>query len=104
MLRNISLPLLCMLLGACAPDTAGPTKAAAPSSAPIAHAPKATAAVADDGPSYEVSIASAAADRAHALDECSSKSKPQRAACTQAADAAFNDAKGAAEIKRKAAR
>jgi hypothetical protein len=51
----------------------------------------------DEGPSYEVSIASAEADRVRAKDLCDSGDKAQRRACLQAADAAYDKAKNSAE-------
>ena len=44
------------------------------------------------------------ADRVHALEGCGSKGKAERTTCTQAADAEFDQAKSAAESRRKGAR
>ena len=57
---------------------------------------------ADSRPSYEVSIASAGADRVHAMETCDAKPKPERAGCRAAADAAFNKAKADADASHEA--
>ena len=105
--RITLLILLCALLCGCTPDPDGRTRAAGGTteSHPLATtANSATPAPpAEAEPSYEVSIASAAADRVHTLEECSSKAKAERATCTQAADAEYNQAKSAAESRRKGA-
>jgi hypothetical protein len=54
-------------------------------------------------PSYEVSIASAEADRVRARDLCDSGDQARRHACIEAADAAYDSAKRAAESSRNAA-
>ena len=92
---------------ACAPEGTGPSAHSALPSATEPKAPQAPAAakqaVPDDpGPSYEVSIASAEADRVHALEQCSSKNKAEHAACASAADAAYDQARSAADRGRKA--
>ena len=103
--RLVLLPLACALLCGCAPDTNDRTTAAAAESKPAVTFPaSATAARAEEEPSYEVSIASAAADRVHALDQCNSKAKAERSPCVQTADAEYDQAKSAAESKRKGAR
>lgn len=50
-----------------------------------------------DRPSYEVAIASAQADRVHALNSCDDKQGAPRAACVRAADSAYDQSRGAAE-------
>lgn len=101
------LPLTCLLLCGCAPDTNGPTPA--PAVHPKGSAPSARAAAdgkpalaAANAPSYEVSIASAEADRVRARDQCDSKVKAERTACTEAADAAYDQAKSAADRAQEA--
>ena len=106
--RTTLLALLCALACGCTPEpdgrtaTTGGTMASWP---PTTSADSTTAAPSvESGTSYEVSIASAAADRVHALEGCGSKAKPERASCTQAADAEYDQAKSAAESRRKGAR
>ena len=98
----------CLLLCGCAPGPDGRTTAAGgttESRPPPTTANSTTATPAPEvEPSYEVSIASAAADRVHALEGCGSKAKAERATCTQAADANYDQAKSAAEGRRKGAR
>ena len=102
------LPLALWLLFGCTPKTSVPSPAA---DAPEAgHAPSASAATArtsalpeSTGASYEVSIASAQADRVQARDQCDSKVKAERAACRDAADAAYDQAKSAADSAHNAA-
>ena len=101
-----TMSLTVMLLCGCTPGgktpsaSGGPT-AQGPSVAAAAPAVR-TAAPTVTAPSYEVSIASAQADRVHARDECDSKPKPARASCFQAADATYDEAKSAAEKVRDA--
>jgi hypothetical protein len=103
------LPLVLWLLLGCAPDTGGPSSVAAVSDA--RRAPSVTAAGAAGTPalpdataaSYEVSIASAEADRVRARDLCDSKVKAERAACIDAADTAYEQAKSAADSAQNAA-
>jgi hypothetical protein len=106
--RTALLTLLCALLCGCTPDPDGRSTAAGATagSRPLATTANSTepAPPAEVEPSYEVSIASAAADRLHALEGCSSKAKVERATCTQAADAEYEQAKSAAESRRKGAR
>ena len=106
--RISPLILLCALLCGCTPDPDGRTTAAGATTGgrPLATTANSTTAAspAEVEPSYEVSIASAAADRVHALEGCSSKAKAERTTCTQAADAEYDQAKSAAETKRKGAR
>jgi hypothetical protein len=102
------LPLMVWLLCACAPDTSGPQQALGASgtqAAPTADAaPGGKPAQPDlNEPSYEVSIASAEADRVRARDLCDSGDKDHRHACIEAADAAYDQAKNAAESARNAA-
>jgi hypothetical protein len=106
-MRSIVLPVLtCWLLCGCAPGTddqgRSPPRAGI---SPAANAP-------GDGrseppaplpPSYEVSIASAEADRVRARDLCDTGERAERRACVQAADAAYDHAKSAAENSRSAA-
>jgi hypothetical protein len=102
------LPLMLWLLCGCAPDSSGPNQV---QGAPRTHdSPAVSVAAAGqpalpdiNQPSYEVSIASAEADRVRARDLCDSGDKEQRHACIQAADAAYDRAKTAAESTRNAA-
>ncbi len=48
-------------------------------------------------PSYEVSIASAQADRVRARDQCEVQPAAQRKSCREAADKAYDQAKSAAD-------
>jgi hypothetical protein len=102
------LPLMFWLLCGCTPDTHGPTPA--PVLPRVGTAPSASAAAGDksalpggNGASYEVIIASAEADRVAARDACDSKVKAERPACTEAADAAYDQAKSAADNAHNAA-
>ena len=102
------LPLVLWLLAGCAPDTSGPSSTGAVSDA--RRAPSATAAAAAPSAvpeamaaSYEVSIASAESDRVRARDLCDSKVKAERTACIDAADAAYAQAKSAADSAHNAA-
>jgi len=96
------LSLVFWLLGGCAPDAGGRTPAAV---VPGAGSSGSTSAVAGgksappaaNAPSYEVSIASAEADRVRARDLCDSKVKAERSACIEAAEAAYAQAKSAAD-------
>lgn len=102
------LPLVLGLLFGCTPKTNGPsptTRVPEARHAPSASAAAArTAALSDStGASYEVSIASAQADRVQARDQCDSKVKAERAACLEAADAAYDQAKSAADSAHNAA-
>jgi hypothetical protein len=101
------LPLVLWLLLGCAPDTSGPSSAGAVSDArpaPSATAAAGTPALPDaTAASYEVSIASAEADRVRARDLCDSKVKAERAACIDAADTAYEQAKSAADSAQNAA-
>lgn len=71
-----------------AAGTAATTPAPPPSPAKSASA---------DRPSYDVAIASAQADRVHALNGCDDKQGAPRAACVRAADSAYDQARDAAE-------
>jgi len=90
-------------LFACAPSGSDHSvQSKAPSALPtVVQAPPASGRFStEEGPSYEVGIASAEADRVHALEQCSSKSKQERAACASAADAAYEEARSAAQQGR----
>jgi len=50
-----------------------------------------------DAASYEVTIASAQADRVRARDQCEVQPAAQRKSCREAADKAFDQAKSAAD-------
>ena len=102
------LPLMFWVLGGCAPDASGSKQAQqAPrtqGSAMASAAPGAKSAPSDvNEPSYEVSIASAEADRVRARELCDSGDLAQRHACIAAADAAYDRAKSVAETTRNAA-
>ena len=95
-----ALPLAALLLSAaCGGDSAGPTpdaKAAAPAERPaIAPAIIQPEEMADPAapPSYEVAIASAAADHNNAKKRCAAQPESVRAQCEQEANAAFSDSR-----------
>ncbi len=99
-MKTFLLACVAVMLCACARSPRDATPIAAPAM-PGANGPTRTAsggngASADEGPSYEVSIASAEADRVRARDLCDSGDKAQRRACLQAADAAYDQAKNSA--------
>lgn len=76
----------------------GPTLANGASSAepPGTASAQAPAPVLSD-PSYEVAVATAQAERMHALEVCDAKGKAERSACNKEADAAYDGAKVAAQ-------
>jgi hypothetical protein len=101
------LPLMFWLLCGCTPNTSGPTPGsavarAAGSRATSAAANEQAAMPGANAASYEVSIASAEADRVQAVDLCGSKVKAARPGCIAAADAAYDQAKSAAQSARSA--
>ena len=93
--RSILIAMLAnlLLLGACgrSPDNAAALATPAKDSGAIAPAIIPPSEVADPTapPSYEVGIASAAADRNNALERCASQPEAVRAQCEQEANAAF---------------
>ena len=95
------LALVFWTLGGCAPDTGGP--APAPEQPHASTAPSVTSAVSGKAApeefteSFEVSLASAEADRVRARDLCDKGDSAQRRTCLGAADAAYDKAKSAAE-------
>jgi hypothetical protein len=100
--KSVAQCLIVVLLCGCAPDgkapwstSGGPAEKVAPSAIGTSQAQP--AAPAPSAASYEVTIASAAADRVQARDLCDSKPKAVRTACMQAADAAYDQTKSAAE-------
>jgi hypothetical protein len=104
-----ALALSVLVLWGCSPDRDSPVAtplsgARIPSdvntNAGAASAPSRP--TADSYPSYEVSIASAGADRVHALETCDAQPKPERAECKAKADAAFNKAKADADANHEA--
>ena len=83
-------------------EPAPAAKPAAGTAAPsVAQLPGAAESASPDGPSYEVAIASAQADRVRALNGCDDKQGAARAACVRAADAAFDQARDGAEKMRE---
>jgi hypothetical protein len=98
---NPALAVIVVLLCGCSPGAKNPSVPAgvAPQRAPAAVAamPIRAPAPVQQAPSYEVSIASAEADRVHARDVCDSTPKPERNRCLQAAETAYDRAKSAAE-------
>lgn len=100
------LPLSYLMLSGCSPggnDAApGPVVLNRASSveSPATASAQARAPVVSD-PSYEVAVASAQADRVHALEVCDAKSKSERVACGREADAAYDTAKTAAQGLRE---
>ena len=101
-MKPVALCLIVGLLCGCAPDGKAPWSAPGGSAAHVAPPPIGSnraqaAAPVTSAASYEVSIASAEADRVHARDLCDSKPKETRTACMQAADAAYDEAKIAAD-------
>jgi len=99
LLRLLALSL--WTLGGCAPGTGGP--APAPTPPHTSTAPSVTAAVSEkaapdeNAASFEVTLASAEADRVRARDLCDKGDSAQRRACLSTADAAYDRAKSAAE-------
>jgi hypothetical protein len=101
-----------LLLCGCARDadrarpTTGKPAATAASSAITADAGtrQAAGAILPSTPSYEVAIASAQADRVHALNGCDGKQGASRAACVREADRAYDEARSAAEQVRGSTR
>ena len=95
-------PMVICMLCACAPTPRSTTPTTAPALPSADGSPASTAlgenasSPDDEGPSYEVSIASAEADRVRARDLCDSGDKAERRACLQAADAAYDQAKNSA--------
>jgi hypothetical protein len=99
-------PLLASILwtlGGCAPDAGGGTASTRPIPHTASTAPSVGAAVGgkaapeENAASYEVSLASAEADRLRARDLCDTGDSARRRACIAAADAAYDQAKSAAE-------
>jgi hypothetical protein len=92
--RNGILPLALLALAACgsppAPPAASVTLAADATVAPPITSPDVVADPAEP-PSYEVGIASAAADRNRALERCAGQPDAVRTQCEQEANAAFAD-------------
>ena len=92
----------CLLLLGCSSSgnggAPGPALANGASSAesPATASAQAPAPALSD-PSYEVAIATAQADRMHALEVCDAKGKPERSACNKEADAAYDGAKATAQ-------
>jgi hypothetical protein len=93
--RNGFLALALLALAACGDTPAPPAASVAPptdtSVAPAIIAPD-VAADPTEPPSYEVGIASAAANRNRALDLCAKQPEAVRTQCEQEANAAFADA------------
>lgn len=91
--RTACLLALMTLLVACAREVAetGSASSRADSSAEIAPAIIAPADIADPAqpPSYEVSIASAAADHNKAVERCAKQPEAVRTQCEQEANASF---------------
>ena len=91
----MSGPMLC----GCSPRDAGlvATRASGPAAGVTSRAGAGRQVPADTSPSYEVIIASAGADRVRAREVCDAKLKLERAACNLEVDAAYDQAKQAAE-------
>lgn len=103
--RNAYLILMLALLSACAREeraTAEPTADAGGLLADVAPAIIAPHETADPAqpPSYEVSIASAAADRNQALERCAKQPEAVRTQCKLEAHAAFSEAASALQPLR----
>lgn len=101
-MKPVALCLMVVLLCGCAPDGKALWSMPGGSAAKVAPAPIGTARAQAAAPvpqaaSYEVSIASAEADRVQARDQCDSKPKAERTGCMQAADAAYDQVKAAAQ-------
>jgi hypothetical protein len=100
--KSVALCLIVVLLYGCSPDGKAAWSAPGGSAATVAPAPMDTARAqaaepVPSAPSYEVSIASAQADRVQGRDQCDAKPKAVRSACMQAADDAYDQAKSAAQ-------
>ena len=89
-----------LLLGACDPEPNSAAVEKAMPALPPAIIPPAEVADPAEPPSYEVGIATAAAERKHARDQCAEKSERLRAICETEADAAFADAEAGLEDLR----
>jgi hypothetical protein len=102
LLPSISLvvALLCGCTPRAQPQAANAAPAAQGAPAPVRTAVVQAAAPVEQATSYEVSIASAQADRVHARDQCDSKPKVARPSCFQQADAVYDQLKSAAEKVR----
>jgi hypothetical protein len=103
--RNASLLLLLTLLAGCAREEAGTAAPPAAGSdavadvAPPIVSPEESADPAQP-PSYEVSIASAAADHNKALERCATQPEAVRTQCEQEANAAFAETESALQPLR----
>ncbi len=99
LLQAGSLAALC-LLGACGSKPEDPTVAQEESALPPPILPPSEASDSPSPPSYEVGIATAAADRNRAKRNCAEKSERLRAMCEADADAAFASAQARLEDLR----
>lgn len=85
-----------LVLCGCARDAGhGVPEAAKPAATAPASKPASPASAV--APSYEVAIASAQADRVHALNGCDDKQGAPRVACVRAADKEYDEARETAE-------
>ena len=97
-----ALPLMTWILWGCTPNASGPSPVRPPQPASSPHS-AGTPSEAKSWPaptyaaSYEVSIASAQADRVRARDHCDSQPPAERKTCREVADQVFDRTKGAAD-------
>ena len=97
-----------LLWGALAAAGCSETPPPAPAATPTAAAASSPAEAAADTlsapvpatPSYEVAIATAAAERNHSLTDCESGAEPQREACVEAAHERFRQEQAELEYSR----
>jgi len=108
--RRAAVVLCVACLGACSQrdgqrhgDARGPALPAAKDIALTVASP-APAPAASLAPSYEVAIASAQADRVHALNACEGRPGAAHAACVRQADGAYDAARSTAERIRGSGR
>ena len=104
-----------LLLSGCARESdhaaPGPSRPTVTAAAPTAAAAPAIALPGEQAqptgaslPSYEVALASAQADRVHAVNGCDTKQGTPRAACVREADRGYDEARAAAEKLRGSGR
>ncbi len=89
-----------LLLGACDREPKVDTVEQAKPALPPAIIPPAEVADPAEAPSYEVGIATAAAERKHARDQCAETPERERKACEKEADATYSNAEAGLEDLR----
>ncbi len=89
-----------LLLGACGREPEGDAVGQAKPALPPAIIPPAEVADPAEPPSYEVGIATAAAERKHAKEQCAETPERERKTCEKEAEAAFSSAEAGLEDLR----